>query len=73
MSISNACTSIFAGFAIFSVLGFLATELQVPVDEVAESGTGLAFIAYPDLVTRMPLAPLWAVMFFAMLFNLGIV
>ena len=70
--ISNALTSFFAGFAIFSVIGFLATEMEVGVEDVVAQGTGLAFIAYPDLVTRMSLAPLWSVLFFAMLFTLGL-
>ena len=37
---------------LFQVLGFMATELGVQVEDVAKSGTGLAFEAYPDLVTR---------------------
>ncbi|XP_059093332.1 sodium-dependent proline transporter-like isoform X2 [Tigriopus californicus] len=72
ISLCNCATSIFAGFAIFSVLGFLATELGVAVKDVVKSGTGLAFVAYPDLVTRLPAAPVWAVLFFAMLFTLGL-
>eukprot|EP00095_Tigriopus_kingsejongensis_P005521 maker-scaffold282_size228295-snap-gene-0.14 protein:Tk05521 transcript:maker-scaffold282_size228295-snap-gene-0.14-mRNA-1 annotation:"sodium- and chloride-dependent glycine transporter 2-like" len=72
VSIGNCCTSVFAGFAIFSVLGFLATELGVQVSSVVNSGTGLAFVAYPDLVTRLPIAPLWSVLFFIMLFTLGL-
>ena len=46
----NCLTSVFAGFAIFSVLGFLATEMGLEVKDVVKSGAGLAFIAYPDLV-----------------------
>jgi len=68
----NCLTSFFAGFAIFSVLGFLAYELDVPVEKVVQSGTGLAFVAYPDLVTRFPWAPFWAILFFSMLFTLGL-
>ena len=38
MSIGNICTSIFAGFVIFSIVGYLAYELDMPVDKVVEQG-----------------------------------
>lgn len=34
----NSGTSLVAGFAVFSVLGFMAHEQGVPIAEVAESG-----------------------------------
>ncbi|XP_018327624.1 sodium- and chloride-dependent glycine transporter 1-like isoform X2 [Agrilus planipennis] len=69
---ANAFTSVYAGLAIFAVLGFLAKQLDVPVDEVASDGPGLAFIAYPEAILLLPLCQLWAVIFFLMLFVLGI-
>lgn len=72
VSIGNCLTSFFAGFVIFSFLGFLAYTLNTTVDKVAESGVGLAFIVYPAAVTRMPVSVLWAILFFIMLITLGL-
>jgi len=38
LTVMNCCTSLYAGFAIFSVLGFMAKEQGVDISKVAESG-----------------------------------
>lgn len=68
----NSGTSIWAGFVVFSVLGFAAERAGVPVGQVANAGPGLAFITYPTAVSMMPAPNFWAITFFVMLFFLGI-
>ncbi|XP_063417773.1 sodium- and chloride-dependent creatine transporter 1-like [Mytilus trossulus] len=68
----NSGTSIFGGFVVFSVLGFMAKQQNVDISDVVDAGPGLAFITYPKAVTQMPVSQLWAALFFFMIFLIGI-
>ncbi|XP_075690509.1 sodium- and chloride-dependent neutral and basic amino acid transporter B(0+)-like [Rhinoderma darwinii] len=70
--IVNCLTSVLAGFSIFSILGHMALVSGKKVSEVVDEGFGLAFIAYPDALAKLPVSPLWSILFFCMLLTLGL-
>ncbi|XP_027703033.1 sodium- and chloride-dependent neutral and basic amino acid transporter B(0+) [Vombatus ursinus] len=70
--LTNCLTSVFAGFAIFSILGHMAHISGKEVSQVVKSGFDLAFIAYPEALAQLPVAPFWSILFFFMLLTLGL-
>lgn len=74
ISVTDTLTSLLAGFTTFAILGHLAHLLKLPLELVVKSdGTSLAFISYPEVLSRFTWAPqLFAVLFFLMLFTLGV-
>nr|XP_053636084.1 sodium-dependent nutrient amino acid transporter 1-like [Cherax quadricarinatus] len=73
ISLADTLTSLLAGFTIFAILGNLAHELDTDVKNVVRGGSGLAFISYPDALAKFTWTPqLFAVLFFLMLFTLGV-
>ena len=66
-------TGVFAGFAVFATIGYLAKQLGESVEKYADaSGPGLAFITYPEAISHMPASSLFAILFFLMLLALGL-
>ena len=63
----NTGTCLFAGCVTFSILGHMAHNQGVKIEDVVNSGPGLVFITYPEVVLKLPGGPIWAVTFFVML------
>jgi len=68
----NCGYSIFAGFAVFSVLGFMAAAQGKPIDKVVTKSIGLAFVAYPKAVSLMPAGNFFGAIFFLCLVVAGL-
>lgn len=71
-SITNCSISFIAGFAVFTVIGYLAVSTGQSIQDLEIGGPGLTFVTYPTAIQLMPLAPLFGVLFFIMLLTLGI-
>ncbi|XP_060560453.1 sodium- and chloride-dependent GABA transporter ine-like [Ruditapes philippinarum] len=72
IGVVDAVTCLLAGFAIFSILGFLAHDQDKDVEEVIKEGPGLVFVIYPSAFSSMPVSQLISALFFFMLICLGI-
>lgn len=72
VSILDTITSLISGLVIFSILGAMAHDMDIPIKDVVKEGPGLAFVAYPEALSRLPVPQLWSVLFFFMLFILGL-
>ncbi|MFY7066354.1 sodium-dependent transporter [Nocardiopsis changdeensis] len=70
---ANSSFELLAGIGVFAALGFMATAAGTAVDEVATSGIGLAFIAFPQIISTLPFGgALFGVLFFASLVIAGL-
>jgi len=69
----NSSFELLAGIGVFAVLGFMATQSGLPIDDVAAGGVGLAFMVFPEIINQFPaFNQLFGFLFFASLVLAGI-
>ncbi|MCO1600960.1 sodium-dependent transporter [Desulfosporosinus nitroreducens] len=51
---SNSSVELLAGFGVFAALGFMAKQANLPIEEVATAGIGLAFVVFPEILNSFP-------------------
>ncbi|MFC1648017.1 sodium-dependent transporter [Nanoarchaeota archaeon] len=68
----NSAISLFSGFVVFGILGYMASNTGTPIAELAAEGPGLAFIVFPEALSLMPVAWFFSIVFFITLLSLGI-
>ena len=73
VAFSNSGFEVLAGIGVFSTLGFMAQAAGVQISEVVESGIGLAFVAFPQIISQAPLGlgPVIGILFFGSLLVAG--
>ena len=68
----TAFTGILCGLTVFAYMGHMASVAGVSIHDLPLSGPDLVFVAYPAALTLMPGSTFWAILFFVMLYFLGI-
>ena len=69
---ANSGFEILAGIGVFAALGFMAQASGVAVADVAADGIGLAFVAFPAIISEAPAGALIGVLFFGSLVVAGL-
>ncbi|QIO04488.1 sodium-dependent transporter [Acinetobacter shaoyimingii] len=70
---ANSSFEILAGIGVFAALGFMAHSAGTTVQDVVSGGIGLAFIAFPKIISSLGAgADLFGILFFTSLFVAGI-
>lgn len=72
VAFANSSFELLAGIGVFAALGFMAQASGTSVDDVATGGIGLAFVAFPTLISQAPLGPFIGVLFFGSLVFAGL-
>lgn len=73
VALANSSFEILAGIGVFAALGFMAHSAGASVQDVVSGGIGLAFIAFPKIISSMGAGgDLFGFLFFASLVVAGI-
>jgi neurotransmitter:Na+ symporter, NSS family len=69
----NSSFELLAGIGVFSILGFMAGQAGVGIDEVVAGGVGLAFVVFPQIINELPaFNQFFGVLFFVSLVLAGL-
>lgn len=70
---ADAGTSFFAGFTVFSIVGYLAASQGTSIQDLGIAGPELIFITYPTAIALLPAAAiLFGIVFYIALLTFGI-
>ena len=70
---ANSSFELLAGIGVFSALGFMAAASGTTVADLEGiTGVGLAFVAFPQIISTMPGGPVFGVLFFGSLTLAGL-
>ncbi|KAB1643518.1 sodium-dependent transporter [Gulosibacter chungangensis] len=71
VAFSNSSFEILAGIGVFAALGFMANAAGTGINDVVDAGIGLAFVAFPTIISQAPLGEVIGVLFFGSLLFAG--
>ena len=68
----NLVTSLLGSLSLYAFIGHASFMSGISIKEFPIDGIDLSFVFYPSLLATMPLANMWAILFFFMLMLVGI-
>jgi len=73
VALADAGTAFLAGFAVFSVVGYLTVSQGIGIESLSMAGPGLIFVTYPTSISLLPFAAsIFGIFFFIALLTFGI-
>ncbi|WP_054950364.1 sodium-dependent transporter [Numidum massiliense] len=66
--LANGSFDFVAGLAVFGILGYIVQVSGTPLQEIAASGAGIAFVVFPQAINLLPGGPVLQAIFGAMFF-----